>query len=131
MEILNALWTSGVIVLVAILLVFTVHYLRRGNTFKPEWRFGIFMILFVLGNVFSRGTIVIWHQFAVAGHPIPLEDGFYPWLALGCIFAISGLAGLMRLLPMSFWGWPACIRAYMVWLVLAAVLIALPVWVPG
>lgn len=122
MEILNSLWTVGVITVIIILAIYCrYHFLRVGMA--PHVRLGMVIGVLLMGDVVQRSTIFYWHHLFSHGIKISLDE-FYRPLAIGCLFAITGIFLAIRVLSEAYWGWPACAKVSALVIVLAAALVA-------
>jgi hypothetical protein len=121
MEILNSVWTVGVIAVVLILGVYCRFHFNRSG-WAPNVKLSAAFMIFLMGDVIQRSTIWWWHHQFNIGIKLPL-DVYYPQLALGCSFAIVGTFILLRILSESYWGWPSCLKVSALVLILAAVLV--------
>lgn len=123
MEVLNAVWTVGVIAVILILGVYCRHHYRRAG-WAAHVRLGVALGILLMGDVVQRSTIWWWHHLFNNGVRIPL-DAFYLPLAIGCLFAITGIFVSIRILSESYWGWPTCARISIAVLAIAALLVVI------
>lgn len=121
MEILNSVWTVGVIAVVIILVIYARWHFRRVG-WAPHVRLAVAVSVLLMGDVVQRSTIFWWHHEFNRGIRLPL-DIYYPQLALGCTFAIAGIFISIRVLSEAYWGWPSCLRVSIAVLAIATLLV--------
>lgn len=123
MEILNAVWTVGVIAVDIILLIYCRHHYAR-HGWAPQVKLGIVFGILLMGDIVQRSTIYWWHHLFNHGIKLPLDD-FYLELAIGCVFAIAGIFMTIRVLSEAYWGWPSCMQVSLGVIAIAVILVVI------
>ncbi len=121
MEVLNAVWTVGVVAVILILAVYCRHHWVRYG-WASQVRLGVALGVLLMGDVVQRSTIWWWHHLFNNGTRIPLDEFYFP-LAIGCLFAITGIFISIRVLSESYWGWPSCMKVSVGVLMIAGLLV--------